>query len=216
MSDFSFLGIVWVEWVGYIASAFVLISLMMASLLKLRIINLIGASIFCIYGLLIASYPVAVMNFLIAVSNICYLLKYRNIKEEFSIMEASPNSTFLGRFLDINYNEIKKYFPYFVFDNTIHNVSFYILRNMNVAGIFMATHYETNTLKIVLDYVTPEYRDFKIGNYIHHQLVKYFLAKGYRNLLCATNNPTHIKYLEKMGYKKTIMNNQTVYIKALQ
>ncbi len=167
---------------------------MMASILKLRIINLIGASIFCIYGLLIESYPVAVMNFLIALSNIYYLLKYRNIKEEFSIMEASPNSTFLGRFLELNYNEIKKYFPNFVFDNTIHNVSFYILRNMNVAGIFIATHYSSDTLKIVLDYVT----------------------KGYRNLLCETNNPAHIKYLEKMGYQKTTVNNQTVYIKTLQ
>ncbi len=215
MFDYSFLGISWVEWIGYLASALVLISLMMASILKLRIINMIGAFIFCIYGLLIGSYPVAGMNFLIVLSNIYYLLKLRKVKEEFTIMETSPNSTFLGRFLEINHAEIKRFFPKFVFNNEIHNVSFYILRNMSIAGLFIASHYSSSTLKIVLDYVTPQYRDFKVGNYVHHQLVKYFIAKGYRKLLCETKNPQHIKYLERMGYQKQVENDRTVYVKIL-
>ncbi|PVX50027.1 acetyltransferase (GNAT) family protein [Balneicella halophila] len=215
MIDASFWGIPVVEWIGYIASVFVLISLMMSSILRLRIINLIGALIFSIYGLLIESYPVAIMNFLIVLSNIYYLYKMRKIKEEFTILEASPNSTFMGRFIELNYKEIKRFFPKFIFNNEVHNISFYILRNMNVAGLFIATHYNTNTLKVVLDYVSPEYRDFKIGDYIHHQLVKYFLAKGYRKLLCDTSNAKHINYLLKMGYKKEVINNHTVYIKTL-
>ncbi len=215
MSDYLFLGISWIEWVGYLASTLVLISLMMASILRLRIINMIGAIIFCIYGLLIHSYPVAGMNFLIVLSNIYYLFRLREIREEFTIMEVSPNSTFLGRFLEINSKEIKRFFPNFVFDSETHNLSFYILRNLSVSGLFIATHYDTDTLKIVLDYVTPQYRDFKVGDYVHHQLVKNFIAKGYRKLLCESSNPQHIKYLEKMGYKKQIVNEQTVYIKTL-
>lgn len=215
MLESSILGITVVEWIGYIASAFVLISLMMASILRLRILNLIGATFFCIYGLLIGSYPVAVMNFLIALSNIYYLLKFRKIKEEFTIMETSKHSSFMGRFIEINYKEIKHFFPRFAFKNEVHNISFYILRNMTVAGLFVASHYNADTLKVVLDYVTPEFRDFKIGNYIHHQLVKYFLSKGYRKLLCETNSPQHIKYLQKMGYRKEVVNNQTVYVKTL-
>lgn len=215
MIDSSFWGIPFIEWVGYIASVLVLISLMMSSILRLRVINMLGASVFCIYGLFIESYPVAIMNFLITLSNIYYLLKLRKIKEDFTIMETSPNSTFMGRFIELNYKEIKKFFPKFVFNNEIHNISFYILRDMNVAGLFIASHYNTNTLKVVLDYVSPAYRDFKIGDYIHHQLVKYFISKGYRKLLCETSNAKHIKYLLKMGYKKEIINDHTVYIKTL-
>ncbi len=215
MFDSVFCGISWVEWVGYVASALVLASLMMASLLRLRIINLLGATTFCIYGLLIGSYPVAGMNFLIILSNIYYLFRLREIREEFTIMEVSPNSTFLGRFLEINKKEIKKFFPKFVFDSEKHNLSFYILRNLSVSGLFIATHYDADTLKIALDYVTPEFRDFKVGNYIHHQLVKIFIAKGYRKLLCKTETPQHIKYLEKMGYTKSEVNEQLVYIKTL-
>ncbi len=215
MDDYSILGISWVEWIGYVASFLVLLSLMMASILRLRILNLIGASIFCVYGLLIHSYPVAGMNFLIVLSNIYYLLKLRKVKEEFIIMETSANSTFLGRFIEMNYKEIKAFFPNFAFTDEEHSVSFYILRNTSVAGLFIANRYDDNTLKIILDYVTPEYRDFKVGNYIHHQLVRYFIAKGYQKLLCESKNARHINYLEKMGYQKEEIDGKTFYIKTL-
>ncbi len=209
------LGISWVEWVGYIASLLVLISLMMASILRLRIFNLIGASIFCVYGLLIHSYPVAGMNFLIVLSNIYYLFKMRKVTEEFILMETNANSTFLKRFIEMNSKEIKASFPNFVFDNKEHKVSFYILRNTSVAGLFIANQYDENTLKIVLDYVTPEYRDFKVGNYIHTQLVEYFTSKGYSKLLCESKNAKHIDYLEKMNYQKQVVDNKTFYVKVL-
>ncbi len=214
-TDYSILGISWVEWVGYTASLLVLISLMMASILRLRILNLIGATVFCIYGLLIHSYPVAGMNFLIVLSNVYYLFKLRKVKEEFILMETSKNSTFLKRFIEINYKEIQSFFPNFVFKEEEHSISFYILRDTTVAGLFMANHYDDHTLKIVLDYVTPEYRDFKVGNYIHQQLVDYFTTKGYRRLLCESKNATHIKYLEKMGYQKQKLGEKDFYIKNL-
>lgn len=115
----------------------------------------------------------------------------------------------------MNYKQIKQFFPQFKFQNEVPNISFYILRDMTIAGLFIATDYDKDTLKVTLDYVTPAYRDFKIGNYIHHQLVKYFIARGYRKLLCETNSPAHIKYLTRMGYEKTVVNSKTVYMKSL-
>ena len=44
------------ELVGYLASLLVLVSLLMTSVTKLRVINMIGSFIFAIYALLIASY----------------------------------------------------------------------------------------------------------------------------------------------------------------
>ena len=41
------------EFIGYAASILVAFSLMMSSILKLRIINLIGAITFVIYGLMV-------------------------------------------------------------------------------------------------------------------------------------------------------------------
>ena len=61
------------EMLGYMASVFVAISLMMRSVTKLRVINLVGAVLFTAYGLMIAAYPVAVVNGFIVLVNIYYL-----------------------------------------------------------------------------------------------------------------------------------------------
>ena len=47
-----------IEWVGYSASLFIVISLTMTSIVKLRIINSIGCLLFVIYGLNVKAYPV--------------------------------------------------------------------------------------------------------------------------------------------------------------
>ena len=61
------------ELLGYMASVFVAVSLMMRSLVKLRVINLVGAVLFTVSGLIIAAYPVAVVNGFIVLVNIYYL-----------------------------------------------------------------------------------------------------------------------------------------------
>ena len=61
------------ELLGYMASVFVAVSLMMRSVTKLRVINLVGAVLFTVYGLIIAAYPVAVVNGFIVLVNIYYL-----------------------------------------------------------------------------------------------------------------------------------------------
>ncbi|NQV06152.1 YgjV family protein, partial [bacterium] len=50
------------EILGYAASALVVLSLAMRSILRLRIIGLVGSVAFMVYGILIGSYPVAITN----------------------------------------------------------------------------------------------------------------------------------------------------------
>lgn len=71
----------WLEWLGYLASVIVLISLLMSDILKLRWINLVGSSLFSLYGFLIGALPVGFMNFGIALINIYYLFKLYSNKE---------------------------------------------------------------------------------------------------------------------------------------
>ncbi len=69
-----------IEILGYIASALILLSFMMKEPLKLRIIGLIGSSLFCIYGFCIHSYPTAIMNLGVALVNAYYLIKMKKEK----------------------------------------------------------------------------------------------------------------------------------------
>lgn len=65
-----------IEWIGYIASLLVFISLLSSSILKLRIINMVGSAIFAVYGFMIHSVPEQMlMNTLIVMVNMYYLVK---------------------------------------------------------------------------------------------------------------------------------------------
>lgn len=59
-----------IEWVGYAASLFIVVSLTMTSIVKLRIINSVGCLLFIIYGLNLNAYPVVISNALIVMINI--------------------------------------------------------------------------------------------------------------------------------------------------
>lgn len=73
----------WVEWIGYAASAGIVISLLMTSIKKLRIINTIGCILFVIYGVFVKAYPVVISNSLIVLINIynLFMINKGNIKE---------------------------------------------------------------------------------------------------------------------------------------
>lgn len=76
----EFLGISWVECIGYAAMATVLISFLMKSVNKLRIVNSFGCLLFVFYGIVLQpiSKPIIITNIAIFCINIYYILKKGN------------------------------------------------------------------------------------------------------------------------------------------
>jgi hypothetical protein len=64
-------------YIGYLASALVLISFLMKKITYLRVINSFGCAFFIIYGTLISSVPVVITNVAIVMVNIYYLTRKR-------------------------------------------------------------------------------------------------------------------------------------------
>ena len=81
------------ELVGYFASLLVLVSLLMTSVVKLRVINMVGSLIFAIYALCIGSLPTAVMNFCLVGVNIFYLVRMARTEQFFNLLPAAPTWT---------------------------------------------------------------------------------------------------------------------------
>lgn len=73
----EFLGVSVVDWVGYLAMATVLISFLMRSVNKLRIVNSLGCLLFVFYGVLLTpiSKPIIITNMAIFSINLYYLLQ---------------------------------------------------------------------------------------------------------------------------------------------
>lgn len=69
-----------IELLGYMATFFVATSFLFKSIVHLRIVNSIGDVLFVIYGLIIATYPVALLNAFLVLVNLYQL--YRLKKEQ--------------------------------------------------------------------------------------------------------------------------------------
>lgn len=194
----------WLEWLGYLASLIVLISLLMSSIIKLRWINLIGSTIFSIYGFLIGALPVGLMNMGIALINVYYLIKiYQGKKEYFTILPVEDSSQYFDYFIQFYKKELEKYGFHTKYKLAVYPVRFFILRDMVPAGVFLASKHDNTTLLVDLDFVTPEYRDFKTGTYIYEHSKSVFLEKGFNQFISYTTNESHINYLTKVGFEET-------------
>ncbi len=83
------LGISVTEWIGYLASLFVLLSFLMKNIVTLRYVNSIGCLFFVAYGILLAtSWPIIITNVAIVCVNIYYL--FINKKKPVPADEVKP------------------------------------------------------------------------------------------------------------------------------
>jgi hypothetical protein len=206
--DFSFL-----QFIGYAASVIIALSMTMSSIVKFRWINLIGALTFSVYGFIIGAYPVGFLNGFIVLVDLYYLIQIYSKKEIFETLEIRPDNKYLLRFLEFHNTEILKFFPHFTYKPELNTVSFFILRDVAVAGVFLAHRVNEDTLKVGLDYVIPEYRDYKNGQHIYLHVKKKFLESGFKKVIATSDSKEYSIYLKKLGF---VQNKEGFYEKNLE
>ena len=186
------------ELIGYLGSLLVIVSMLMTSVVKLRIINTIGSVIFAVYALLIHSYPTAAMQFCLIIINIVGLYKLLGTKKDYSVVELNPDEKFVQTFLSQNIDDIKKFFPNFKMPEQSDNIYYIHSKNTSV-GILIGkkSQTENSTLFVSLDYTIPAYRDTSAGAFLYSQLGQ----MGIETLEARADCEAHKKYLQKMGFK---------------
>ena len=188
-----------VEVIGYLGSILVAISLMMKSLLRLRIINLIGALFFTLYGILLTAYPVAMVNGIIVCIDIYYLYQMWRQKDFFTFLEVSPNGKYLNAFVEFHKDDIREIIPSYTYHPEDDLLCFFVLRNMMPAGLFIA-RVQGEEAHILLDYVISNYRDFQVARFIFEDNAAFFRQRGIRRFVSDGGSPIHRRYLERMEF----------------
>lgn len=191
------------EIIGYIASALVAASMLMTSILRLRLVNLVGSAVFALYGLLIHAYPVAAVNLFIACVNAVHVARMMRTREFFTIVTVVPNSDYLGFFLERNLSDIRKAMPEFEYVPDANQLTIFVVRDLLPAGLFMGDLMADGTLRVHLDYVVPGYRDLKIGKYLLEERLDFFKARGVKRIVTPPGSALHRNYLERMGFERT-------------
>lgn len=192
----------YIQIIGYFASVIIAISMTMSSIVKFRWINLAGAITFLIYGILFNSIPIVILNVFIISVDIFYLFRIYTKKELFTTLEIRSGNKYLLNFLKFHDKGIQVFFPGFKYKPELNTVSFFVLRNMAVAGIFLAHKTDSKTLSVGLDYVVPQYRDYKNAKFIYHRLKQNFINDGIEKIIVVPQTFDHIKYLKKIGFVK--------------
>ena len=76
-------AVYWIkEGIGILASVFVLVSFLFSNERKTRIINIVGAAIFVVYGLILPAYATSVMNGALIIVHIVKLSKEHIAKKK--------------------------------------------------------------------------------------------------------------------------------------
>jgi hypothetical protein len=190
------------ELVGYVASVLVAVSLMMRSILRLRVVNLVGSATFAVYGALIGAYPVAAVNGVIVLINLYHLRRMSRAGEFFDLLEVQPDSEYLHAFLRHHADEIQRFVPGFVHDGSEGRLTFFVLRDLVPAGLFIGERTDEGVLRVALDFVIPQYRDFRTGRYLFADRAEFFRALGVRAIESEPGNPVHERYLRRMGFAR--------------
>lgn len=197
-----------IEMIGYLGSMLVLISFLMASVVKLRVINSLGGLIFAVYALLIRSYPTAIMNFCLVGINLYYLARLRHPDRHYTLIEEKKGSAMLGAFLTHYGEDIAACFPGIRIGEEDADVVCLVCHKMTPAGILLGRWQESGSLEILLDYSTPEYRDCSVGEYLYSRLP----GLGVNSLTYSQEPGKHEAYLQKMGFRR----EDGIYVKKME
>lgn len=194
-----------IEIFGYIGCVFVIVSMLMTSVVKLRVINTVGSSISAVYAMIGHSYPLAVVNASLVVINIYNLAKLRKADgNQYDMICGNNKDSYLTYFIKHYKEDMKKYFLENTLDLSAADVVYTVCCEGNPAGV-LAGNKNGDTLEISFDYTTPTYRDCSVGTFLYSKLEE----EGYKKFICKETKEGHKGYLEKMGFVK----ENDVYVK---
>lgn len=196
-----------VEAFGYLGSILVVVSMLMTSVKRIRVMNSIGAGIFAIYALIIHSYPTALMNGTLVIINIYNLIQLARQDSHYDLIDGKKEESFLQYILNYYKDDIKKYFPEFNANMADVNAAYIVCTDAVPAGILLGKIVNNDTMEVILDYSTPTYRDCSVGEYLYSKLP----MKGVQKLVYKGFEEKHTSYLQKMGF--TSQNG--VFVKEL-
>ena len=189
------------ELLGYTGSGLIVIAMMMSSILWLRMINTVGATVFALYGTLIHAYPVALLNSFVVVVNTFYLLRMLRAKRFFQLLKLKPDSDYLKYFLSYYREEITRILPGFEYRPVENQVTLFILRDCAPVGVFIAEQKPGGVLSVMLDFVIPGYRDLKLGRFLFVEQAEFFRECGIQEITIAPRTKKFGAYLVKLGFE---------------
>lgn len=190
-----------VELVGYLASALVVASFAMKSVVRLRIVSLVGSVIFVIYGVLLGSIPLIITNLAAAALNLWNLRREFRPNRDLGAVQIAAGAPFLLDFLQSHRDDILRFHPDFAQPEPGDFVRL-LIRDGLPAGAVIGQP-QGDTLHLKLDYVMAAYRDSRIGSWLYGTGAKTFTDAGFTTVVAKPESEAVRGYLTRIGFTAT-------------
>ena len=192
-----------VEVIGYAGSGLVILSLLQKSILRLRSIGLVASLTFLVYSISISAYPIAVVNIVAASIHLYFLRKLLRRKSEvFRILRLRPDGRYLRYFLEFYKDDIaRRYQPNFEYQPTPDTIAVFMLRDTVPAGLLVARLHGDSSFEILLDFVIPQYRDFKLAAWLYSEKSGIAEETNSRVAWTRVTTPDQEQYFTRIGFK---------------
>jgi hypothetical protein len=173
----------------------------MTSVVRLRIVSLVGSLVFVAYGVLLPSVPIILTNAAVAGLNIWFLRKEFAPNRDLGAVPIAPDAPFLLDFLRSHAADIASFHPRFDGPRA-DDFALLLTRDGLPAGALLGTR-DAETLRVRLDYVMHAYRDSRIGRWLYGRGSRVFADAGFDRLVAEPGNPAVRSYLLGAGFIET-------------
>jgi len=201
--------------IGYLASGFLAVALLVERALWFRWINLAGTLIFVVYGLLVGALPVALANGILLGINIVKLVSLSTRQEHFELARVRQGDEIVASFLRFHRKDVQAYFPDFRFDSDEGRICFMVLRDAKLANLFVARREGKGRVVVEINYTVPKFRDYKVGTFLFEVNSDYLRAQGVTEIVTRSHNSGHTRFLGRMGFRRVSRDGGDYFEKEL-
>lgn len=190
----------WLDILGWGGSALLVYSLLQSRLLRLRVLNLAACLILIVFNWALEVWPMVGMNIVLAAINLWFIVKLvreRHDEAAFEVLQVRRDDEYLRHVLRVHGADILKFNPAFIHDpGAADQNAFLVTRGDETVGVVLLTA-AGDTAHVLLDYVTPRYRDFSPGEFIWRQS-DMLSSHGYRRVITPPEMVS--PYYDRVGF----------------
>ena len=191
----------WLDVLGWGGSALLVYSLLQASVLRLRVLNAIACVLLIVFNAMLAVWPMVGMNAVLVGINawfIARLLRERHDESAFEVLEVDPSDEYLCHVLRVHGPDILRFNPDFAHDPAEEHDAFLVQKGDETVGVVLLRK-DAETAEVMLDYVTPRYRDFSPGEFVWRRS-GLLAARGVRRVVTPPGMVG--AYYDRLGFRR--------------
>lgn len=192
----------WLDILGWGGSALLVYSLLQSRVLRLRVLNLAACLILTVFNWALEVWPMVGMNIVLSAINLWFIVKLvrdRHDEAAFEVLQVRNDDEYLRHVLRVHGADILKFNPEFIHDPGADGQdAFLVTRGDETVGVVLLAA-DGDTARVLLDYVTPRYRDFSPGEFIWRRSGM-LGEQGYRRVVTSPHMVS--PYYDRVGFRR--------------